>query len=608
MLNTTMPESSPSAPPGSYGRLLPELAETRVFWRLRSQIVRTLLRQAFSMARFQVACAIAASLVLWLGLFGLFHEGFRFIRHGLAHAGLQTQLIHAMFNVFFLTLTVMLIFSSAIILYGSLYRGDEVKRLLTLPVRPERIVLYKFEEALFFSGWGLMLLGSPMLLAHGLVFRAPWHYFVLLLPFIGAFVCVPATIGAILCLLTVRLLPAARMHAVGIAAFLFLGTMGYFGWRTMTADNQDMMSFTWFQDVLARLQYAEQRVLPSWWLSSGLLEATHPAVGTSGQAAWRDSVGFLSLLVSNAMLFHWLLRHIAAWSFRTGYSQLHGIVPPRRFHRTAAMDRVFLVLCSPFSVAVRHMMLKDLRQFRRDPVQWTQFIIFFGLLVLYFLNVRRFDYSGVMEQWVTMMSFLNVAVVGLLLSTFTTRFIFPAISLEGRRFWILGTSPIARDSIVWGKFWFAFAGAWPPCAALVMVSDVALGIGDRSRWLLVIHQWECGLLCLGLSSLAVGMGARLPNLRETSPARIASGFGGTLNLVASTLYILAVMLLTAVPSFLWSKAPWAPRTTTSEWVANWGLGSPTWVIVGFVASGVAGITATWWPMRSGLRHFRNLEY
>ncbi len=38
------------------------------------------------------------------------------------------------------------------------------------------------------------------------------------------------------------------------------------------------------------------------------------------------------------------------------------------------------------------------------------------------------------EQWVTVMSFLNVAVVGLLLSTFTARFVFPAISLEGRAF------------------------------------------------------------------------------------------------------------------------------------------------------------------------------
>ena len=48
-----------------------------------------------------------------------------------------------------------------------------------------------------------------------------------------------------------------------------------------------------------------------------------------------------------------------------------------------------------------------------------------------------------------MVSFLNLSVVGLLLSTFTTRFIFPMISLEGRRFWILGLLPRAarNDSL-----------------------------------------------------------------------------------------------------------------------------------------------------------------
>ena len=40
----------------------------------------------------------------------------------------------------------------------------------------------------------------------------------------------------------------------------------------------------------------------------------------------------------------------------------------------------------------------------------------------------------------------------------------------------------------------------------------------------------------------------MPNLREESPSKIAAGFGGTLNLVVSTLFILVVVLLTALPS------------------------------------------------------------
>ena len=75
-----------------------------------------------------------------------------------------------------------------------------------------------------------------------------------------------------------------------------------------------------------------------------------------------------------------------------------------------------------------------------------------------------------------MVSFLNLAVVGLILSTFTTRFIYPMISLEGHCFWILGLLPIERDTILWSKFWFASLGSWVPCALLVLLSDMMLHV------------------------------------------------------------------------------------------------------------------------------------
>ena len=61
------------------------------------------------------------------------------------------------------------------------------------------------------------------------------------------------------------------------------------------------MTPQWFQEVLGRLRLSEQRLLPSYWLSSGLLEAAHPAPATSAVASWRESLGFLSVLVANAL-------------------------------------------------------------------------------------------------------------------------------------------------------------------------------------------------------------------------------------------------------------------------------------------------------------------
>ena len=102
-----------------------------------------------------------------------------------------------------------------------------------------------------------------------------------------------------------------------------------------------------------------------------------------------------------------------------------------------------------FPLPMRLLMVKDLRLFRRDPMQWSQFLIFFGLLGLYFFNVRRFNYDLYYIGWVNMVSFLNLSVVGLLMSTFTTRFIYPMLSLEGQRFWLLGlvARPPGNDSL-----------------------------------------------------------------------------------------------------------------------------------------------------------------
>ena len=205
-----------------------------------------------------------------------------------------------------------------------------------------------------------------------------------------------------------------------------------------------------------------------------------------------------------------------------------------------------------------------------------------------------------MQTWVNVVSFLNLAVVGLILSTFTTRFIYPLISLEGRRFWILGRLPVERDTILWGKFLFAAGGSLLPCSGLVLVSDVMLNV---SPLVVIVHQAICLLLCVGLSGMAVGLGAMMPNFREQSPSKIAAGFGGTLNLVLSALYIMAIVLLTALPCHFYllsygSEMP--PRMLQSGFLKLW-LG------LGLGGSLVLAILVTVLPMRSGLKAFRQLE-
>jgi ABC-2 type transport system permease protein len=574
--------------------LLTPQAEARLMWRVRRQTMRTAIAQALATARLRVTLVVVLSLFFWYGLFLLFGGGFEFLGMMIGHPVTQAQTVQAIYNVFFASLMIMLVLSSAIILYGGLYCSAEAEFLLTTPVRPERIVLHKFQEAIVFSSWGFVLLGSPMLVAYGLSANAPWYYFVLLLPFMAAFVYIPGGIGAIVCLLFVHQLARMRRQFYILAGAVVLVCILALAWSLAGETEGDLLTPLWFQEMLGRLQFSEHRLLPSWWLSSGLLEAAREP-SPQGTVPWAESLLFLSLLIANALFLRVLAVALGARVYRTSYSELRTERVRRRPKGLFWLDSAVMRLTPLLTPQMRLLIVKDLRLFRRDPVQWSQFIIFFGLLGLYFANIRRFSYDVNYTAWVNMISFLNLAVVGLILSTFTTRFIFPMLSLEGRRFWILNMLPVRRDSILWGKFLFASAGAALPCCLLIALSDYML----RVSWLVVaIHQLTCLLLCVGLSGIAVGLGAKMPDLREQSPSKIAAGFGGTLSLVISAIYIILIVLLTALPSHFYLATH--PADENGPLVLAWLVG-------GVLAACVTAAAATFVPMRIGLKAFRALE-
>ena len=379
----------------------------------------------------------------------MFYSGFDLL------AGLYPSAVASLYNAFFASLMVMLLFSSGIIMYTNLYRSPEAAFLLTTPARPERIFSYLFQEAMWFSSWGFLLLGSPMLVAAGVVVGAPWHYYALLLPFMLSFLYIPAALGAILCLLIVdRLGGFVGRRCAGLRAAVAVGLL-WLGWSVLNGGQSDLLTPRWFQEFRAVAVHgksaaaelvAEHRIARSGPAADGGLVRRSSLVGehhVSRPADFqRAAVSSACRLVRRARLSRQALAECRP-SKRRGGGRKIGIFDRLLLGRFGGSGR-------PPS-HLRLLLVKELRLFRRDPVQWSQSLIFFGLLALYFVNIRRFSYNA---TYSAMIGFLNLGVVGLILSTFTTRFIFPMLSLEGRRFWILALLPVRRDTVVWTKFVF----------------------------------------------------------------------------------------------------------------------------------------------------------
>jgi ABC-2 type transport system permease protein len=399
---------------------------------------------------------------------------------------------------------------------------------------------------------------------------------------------------------------AAPGIVLGLGILLHLGLVAaayWLGWSIFSDPESDLLTPTWLQDMSSRMQFAQQRLLPSWWLSAGLLEASRPEFDAADRIMWAQSVLFLVLLVANALFFQQVALWAASRWLRDSYQRLQTeSVVRRRGFNVAWVDQLTSGLAAFLPAPMRLMIVKDLRLFRRDPLQWSQFAIFFGLLVLYFLNIHRFSYDVRVTTWINTIGFMNLSVVGLILSTFTTRFVFPMINLEGRRFWILSRLFPNRDTILWSKFLFAFVGSVIPCTLLILLNDVMLPI---DRTVMTIHLIVCVCMCLGLSGIAVGLGARLLDLKQESPSKIATGFGGTMNLVISTLFLTAVIACTAIPCHYYVGG----RTLRIGWaLLDQNLTIGNWIVLGTATAVVLSVLAAVIPMRLGFRAFRQLEF
>ena len=160
------------------------------------------------------------------------------------------------------------------------------------------------------------------------------------------------------------------------------------------------------------------------------------------------------------------------------------------------------------------------------------------------------------------------------------RFVFPMLSLEGSKSWILGISPIRYSTLLLEKF---SLGVFVSCV-------LTLPLIYLSGWMLDIEAQRILLttglgffVCLALTGLSVGFGAKFPNFKSTNPAEIISGLGGSMLLFFHITYLALVGL------FLLKAR------------GNSGM-----ILGVFLAAG--SLLVAMIPIWIGKRHLENLEY
>ena len=545
--------------------------------RVRARVAANRLEQALREAPVRLTAAILLVGLIWVGLFGLFWLVFQQLSRTPLEATVAIPLV---FNFFFVAMLALLAFSNAIIAYGSLFAKQEPAYLLTLPLSCLDVVSIKYLESLALASWSVVLLGLPLMFSMAQMVDYPAFYG-LFLAFFIAFLPIPGALGILLAWGVARFFPRRWTKAATSVAAIVLIVWIASVLRSLRVG--DTAAEVWLRAFLSRMGFVQSALLPNNWVAAGIDHAMHGDFG--------ESMRYLGLVLANAFFLSWLAVRVVSRHFEVAYDRAtSGKAGPGRIAAEASgglAGLVFFYLDKP----LRLVAAKDLRTFLRDPAQWSQLTILFGLLVLYLTNMPtlRLEFSA--SGWFLIIPFLNLCAVSLILATFTCRFVFPLVSLEGHKLWLMGVLPMRRGRILKAKF--AFSMTVTLLVAVGSMSLAAYMLRLDTVWT-IIHLAVTFGVCFGLCGFSVGLGARVPLFGQTNVARIANGLGGTLNLLASV--ALVSVLLGGVGVATWRCRDELPNTI------------PDMVSLTLCAGSIAiGIGAGLYAMRIGARHFDRVE-
>ncbi|MCZ7585280.1 MAG: hypothetical protein M5R36_19165 [Deltaproteobacteria bacterium] len=247
----------------------------------------------------------------------------------------------------------------------------------------------------------------------------------------------------------------------------------------------------------------------------------------------------------------------------------------------------------------RQFFLKEIRGFFRDTSQWTQLLLLLALIVVYLFNFKALDldrFAGITWNLRNTLAYVNLGLAGFVLSAICVRFVLPAVSLEGKAFWIVRSAPVSIKQFMWTKFRFYALPVVVVSEMLILMSNFYLG---SSFFMTAVCAWVMGMLSVGITGLAVGIGAMYPNFEEKNVARMASGVSSIIYMSISAGLIVAVVGTMAYPVKLLQRMM---RTGSPLVGAQWAIvGLSIVIVLSMIAASVL------YPMRKGIESLDQRE-
>src|SRR5436190_1543279 len=314
------------------GAELPPVADQgALFQRLRWRLFRNGLRVMLEHGRVRLFTMIGTS--AFVAAFTFAVSLYLFNELAVNKIPFKGAIVEALFDLLFFTLGTMLIFSTGIILYASLFTSPEARFLLCSPARADHIFTTKFQAAVAFSSWGFVILGVPIFVGYGIISGVPWYFYALLPLYLLGYVLLPGSISAAGCLLLVRYMPRNRKQFLMIVGMVVAAIVLFWGYRIAVGFKKSIAtSGRELDDLIGQFDLLRSGVAPSHWMTRGVMAA-----------ARGDLAGALVPLAqvwSNGLVMFLLAAWIAKRVYRTAYDRLSAFGRAKKIYGTSPLDRL----------------------------------------------------------------------------------------------------------------------------------------------------------------------------------------------------------------------------------------------------------------------------
>lgn len=491
--------------------------------------------------------------------------------------GIGTIILKKIIFIMFLVLFFMVGVSFAALFYGVAIASRETEFLFSLPLEKEKIILYKFTEAAIFAAWIPLVGIFFFFLAYAHVGAKSLFLAVCSVPFTFPLMAISCFLGYTALLLVLRFFNLKKFVLIA-TILLLLGTCIIIMFCDTSSQDNDFILL--LSDEIFFLQFSRLWFFPFSWPAHGLIHLE--------DARWGKSVlYFLNL---------WALGCLGISSifslckmFMQAYHRRFSTGQRKTLSRDYIAEIIYRFPILPKSL--RYFIIKDIKLFLRTPSIYLQFLVPFGILFFYFLNLRRLSYHLMGLTWINILTFLNVFGILCIVAGITVRFVFPQWSLEGRNFWILKLAPVSLRKIFFAKLFLSFGFLFIISETLIFTANHMLRVDG---FLFQLTLWLIGIATFTIVSLSLGLGAFFADFKQAYYLKAVESFGGFITLVLTFGYIFLTASLFGLIVHLYSTA----RLTDFYNILR--VVFIVWVIIG----SAVGLFSIW----QGLRRLEAKEY